>query len=51
MAERQYRKRQRDINDERDRVSDWIATYHNYQDEFRTNTQPGQLSPQPDVLG
>lgn len=51
MAERQYRKRQRDINDERDRVSDWIATYHNHQDEFRTTTQSGQLSPQPDVLG
>lgn len=51
MAERQYRKRQRDINDERERVTDWIATYHNHQDEFRTTTQSGQLSPQPDVLG
>lgn len=51
MAERQYRKRQRDINDERERVTDWIATYHNHQDEFRSSTQQNNFSPQPDVLG
>ena len=51
MAERQYHKRQQNINEERDRVSDWIATYHNHQDEFRTTTQANKLSPQPDIFG
>ncbi len=49
LAEHQYQEQQRDIRAERERVGDWIATYHNHQDEFRTNTGSQQLSPQPEV--
>lgn len=51
MAEREFRKKQEDIQSEHERVSDWIATYHNHQDEFRTNTGPVKLSSQPDGIG
>ena len=51
MAERQYRKRQNDIQEEHERVSDWIATYHNHQDEFRSNSGSVQFSSQPGGIG
>jgi uncharacterized membrane protein YdbT with pleckstrin-like domain len=49
MAEHQYRKQQRDIRAERERVGDWIATYHNHQDEFRTSPGSQLFTPQPEV--
>ncbi len=49
LAEHQYQEQQRDIRAERERVGDWIATYHNHQDEFRPTSGSQQLSPQPEV--
>lgn len=51
MAEHTYRKRQQDIQSEHERVSDWIATYHNHQEEFRTNSGSGRFSSQPGGIG
>lgn len=51
MAERDFRKRQQEVQAEHERVSDWIATYHNHQEEFRTNSGTNRLSSQPGGIG
>jgi hypothetical protein len=51
IAERTYRKKQEDIQTERERVGDWITTYHNHQEEFRGNTGTVQLSSQTGGIG
>ncbi len=50
MAEKQFRSKQTEINEERERVSDWIATYHEHQDEFRSKPRSRNLSTQPDGI-
>lgn len=50
MAQRQQRKKMDQVNEERERVGDWIATYHQHQDEFRTTTDRQSISPSPEVL-
>jgi hypothetical protein len=51
MALRQQRKKTDEINEERERVGDWIATYHRHQDEYRTTTGSQRLSPDQEVIG
>lgn len=51
MALRQQKKRTDQMNEERERVGDWIATYHQHQDEFRTTTDRHQTSPGAQVFG
>jgi hypothetical protein len=51
MADHEYRKKQEDIRSDRERVSDWITTYHNHQDEFRTNSGTNQIASQPNGIG
>lgn len=50
LAQRQQKIKLDQLNEERERVGDWIATYHKHQDEFRTNTEPNPLSPSPQVM-
>lgn len=51
MALRQQKKKTDQMNEERERVGDWIATYHQHQDEFRTNTDRKKTSPGAEVFG
>jgi hypothetical protein len=50
MALRQQKMKMDQLNEERERVGDWIATYHQHQDEFRTTTDKHPVSPSPEVL-
>jgi uncharacterized membrane protein YdbT with pleckstrin-like domain len=50
MALRQQKKKMDQLNEERERVGDYIATYHRHQDEFRTTTGKPSVSPSPEVL-
>lgn len=51
MAERNYRRRQQEIQSENERVSDWIATYHNHQEEFHTGTGSTSAFSTPGEIG
>lgn len=51
MAERKQKNKIDELNEERERVGDWIATYHQHQDEFRTTAQHPHRSPNPEVIG
>ena len=50
MAAHQWKKKTDTMNEERERVGDWIATYHQHQDEYRTSPVDSAASPNPEEL-
>lgn len=50
MAAHQRKKKTDAMNEERERVGDWIATYHQHQDEYKVDTGDVITSPNPDEI-